>query len=350
MAYRRRMVNLESNLLGTSKTSGGAGGGTKDHDAAGGGQPPLADDAAAPGAAVPAITEDVLDVLLRALCHGDTIVRWSAAKGVGRICERLPRAAADDVVTAILGIFDELDNDSGWHGACLALAELCRRWALMPERFGEVVPLVAKALRFDVSRGSYTVGSHVRDAACYVCWSIARAYNTEDVQAYVPQLGVALVLTACMDREVNVRRAASAAFQECVGRLGTLPDGIALVQLLDFFALSTLKQAMLVVTPQVARFTAYCLPILNHLVDSRLVHGDKALRSLAASALGLIVQENGDGGETTEEVDAAMGDATPGDEGGEAGEQRQGTSGLVADDGDRPPAAPRPTEGARGSA
>ena len=152
MAYRRRMVNLESNLLGTSKTSGGAGGGTKDHDAAGGGQPPLADDAAAPGAAVPAITEDVLDVLLRALCHGDTIVRWSAAKGVGRICERLPRAAADDVVTAILGIFDELDNDSGWHGACLALAELCRRWALMPERFGEVVPLVAKALRFDVSR------------------------------------------------------------------------------------------------------------------------------------------------------------------------------------------------------
>ena len=28
-------------------------------------------------------------------------------------------------------------------------------------------------------------GSHVRDGACYVCWSFARAYNPKEIQPHV---------------------------------------------------------------------------------------------------------------------------------------------------------------------
>ena len=51
-----------------------------------------------------------------------------------------------------------------------------------------VVPVVVKALAYDERRGSYSVGAPVRDAACYVSWSFARAYCPEELLPYVQVL------------------------------------------------------------------------------------------------------------------------------------------------------------------
>jgi len=75
-------------------------------------------------------------------------------------------------------------------------------------------------VKFDVRRGQSSVGSHVRDAACYTYWAFARAYAPSILKPYVPELSRSIVLAFLFDREVNCRRAASAAFQECVGRQG----------------------------------------------------------------------------------------------------------------------------------
>jgi len=83
---------------------------------------------------VPPELEDVVDQLLVGLRDRDTVVRWSAAKGLGRITERLPRECADDVVASILAVFSDAETDSAWHGGCLALAELARRGLLLPSR------------------------------------------------------------------------------------------------------------------------------------------------------------------------------------------------------------------------
>jgi len=50
------------------------------------------------------------------------------------------------------------------------------------------VPIVLKALAYDERRGYFSVGAHVRDAACYVCWAFARAYEPEEIAKYVNQI------------------------------------------------------------------------------------------------------------------------------------------------------------------
>lgn len=119
---------------------------------------------------VPDGVEEVIEALLMALRDKDTVVRWSAAKGLGRVTARLPAELGDEVVGSILECFTPTEGDSTWHGACLALAELARRGLLLPARLPDAVPHVAAALCYDVRRGPHSVGAHVRDAAAYVCW------------------------------------------------------------------------------------------------------------------------------------------------------------------------------------
>lgn len=66
--------------------------------------------------------------------------------------------------------------------------------------------------------------------------AFARAYDPSVLEPYIPVLANALLVTAVYDREVNVRRAASAAFQENVGRQGTVAHGISIVTTADYFA------------------------------------------------------------------------------------------------------------------
>ena len=59
----------------------------------------------------------------------------------------------------------------------------------------------------------------MRDAAAYLLWSLSRACSAEDMTPFSSIVATRLISVGCFDREVGVRRAASAAFQEGVGRL-----------------------------------------------------------------------------------------------------------------------------------
>ncbi|XP_044761611.1 tubulin-specific chaperone D [Coccinella septempunctata] len=236
-------------------------------------------------AIVPEEVEEVIDQLVQGLANQDGIVRWSAAKGIGRVTGRLPKELADEVVGSVLQLFNPREGDGAWHGGCLALAELGRRGLLLPQRLPEVVPVVIKALVYDEPRGYSSVGSHIRDAACYVCWSFARAYDTDVLKPYVNQIACTLIIVTCFDREINCRRAASAAFQENVGRQGTFPHGINILTCADFFAVSVRNNAYLQIAPYIAQFEEYTLSLIDHLVEKKVDHWDVGIRELTAKAL-----------------------------------------------------------------
>ncbi|XP_064631800.1 tubulin-specific chaperone D-like isoform X2 [Lineus longissimus] len=234
---------------------------------------------------IPDEIEEIIEQLLAGLKDKDTVVRWSAAKGVGRVTGRLPKELADEVVGSVLELFTLQETDGAWHGGALALAELGRRGLLLPQRLNDVVPVVLKALAYDEKRGNFSVGAHVRDAACYVCWAFARAYEPDDLAPYVNSIASALIIVSVFDREVNVRRAAAAAFQENVGRQGQFPHGIDILTTCDYYAVGIRTNCYLELSVYVAQFEEYTHALIDHLVKVTSNHWDVVLRELTAKAL-----------------------------------------------------------------
>lgn len=75
---------------------------------------------------VPAEIEEVVEELLQAMRNPSSDIRWSAAKGLGRITSRLPKEFGDEVVGSVIEILSPLEPNEAWHGACLSIAELGR--------------------------------------------------------------------------------------------------------------------------------------------------------------------------------------------------------------------------------
>ncbi len=190
---------------------------------------------------VPREVDRVMHLLLVGLKDRDTVVRWCAAKGIGRVSERLPADFAEEVVEAVLELCNPTEEENAWHGSCLAVAELARRGLLLPARLSHALPAVLEALRYDAKHGARSVGSQVRDAACYVMWACARAYAPPVLAPFSITIASGLLECATLDRELNCRRAASAAIQEHVGRVALMPHGLDLVGLTDYFKLGSLK-------------------------------------------------------------------------------------------------------------
>lgn len=234
---------------------------------------------------IPVQMEEIVDLLIRGLKNKDITIRWSAAKGIGRIVGRLNQELGDEVVSSILELLNTRENDNAWHGGCLALAELGKRGLLLPSRLYEVVPLVIKALTYDEPRGYNSVGSHIRDAACYVFWAFARAYDPDILEPYVTDIAAALLVVTCFDREINCRRAASAAFQENVGRQGTFPHGIETLTAADYFTVGIRTNSFLNVSVFIAQFKEYTKQLIDHLLERKLDHWDSNIRELATKAL-----------------------------------------------------------------
>uniref|UniRef100_A0A3Q2TAI5 Tubulin-specific chaperone D n=1 Tax=Fundulus heteroclitus TaxID=8078 RepID=A0A3Q2TAI5_FUNHE len=224
---------------------------------------------------IPEEVETVIEDLLIGLKDKETVVRWSAAKGIGRVTGRLPKELADDVVGSVLDCFSFQETDNAWHGGCLALAELGRRGLLLPSRLTDVVPLIIKSLTYDEKRGACSVGSNVRDAACYVCWSFSRAYEPKELQPFVTQIARAMLITAVFDRNVNCRRAAS----------GTFPHGIDILTAADYFSVGKISNCYLNISVYIASFPEYTKSMIDHLISRKINHWDSAIRELATKAL-----------------------------------------------------------------
>ena len=311
--------------------------------------------------------EEIIDHLLIALEDKDTPVRLAASKALSVIAVELE----PDMVEQIVDMIDErLYEDAlwedtktevdapgnsrpdlgavsalRWHGLILALSQLIFRGSMPPESvLAKVIYSLVIALRFE-QRSSLgnSVGTSVRDAACFGLWALARRYSTAEIKRYKPNrnddhegaiefasrvigdervsagvstgsrpitkdtdnsaiastlqiLANELVLASTLDAAGNIRRGASAALQEMIGRH---PDeikcGINLVQVVDYHGIALRSRAMTEIAISVSQIEpTYWHSILHGILDWRGVRSsDSECRRNAAFAFGLLAHSRG---------------------------------------------------------
>ena len=212
----------------------------------------------------------------------------------------------EDVIWEASALKLDAVNPLRWHGLTLTLAHLLYRRCLSPAQVPEVLRALILALNFEQrsSTGSST-GTNVRDAACFGIWSLSRRYTTEelaivDVSSFrnpnaeshassvMQLLALELVVAACLDPLGNIRRGASAALQELIGRHpDTVFAGISVTQIVDYHAIGLRERAMTEVGYLVSRQHAiYWDAVFEGLLGWRAVESlDDSSRLFSAAAI-----------------------------------------------------------------
>ncbi|QSS55334.1 beta-tubulin cofactor d [Histoplasma capsulatum var. duboisii H88] len=296
-----------------------------------------------PEETVSMILENTIDYFLISLGDRDTPVRFAASKALSMVTLKLAPDMASDVVEAVISSLDEnilYERQDGtlitpseaqnvdvklrkrnisavcpqrWQGLILTLAHLLYRRSPPTALLPQVLQSLVSGLDFEQrsSTGS-SVGTNVRDAACFGIWALARKYTTSELEDLDAQelkvttnqengstlqaLVIELVCAACLDPSGNVRRGASAALQELVGRHpDTIFEGIPLVQVVDYHAVARRSRAMIDVATGASDIgILYWKPLVNGFLQWRGIGSpDAESRRTAARVLGdLSLQES----------------------------------------------------------
>ena len=276
--------------------------------------------------------EEIIDELLTALVDKDTSVRVAASKAlsvvavpldpemVAQIVELIFERLREDIVWVeersgkSIGPSDfpaqgitsasELSsswtmslahaNAISWHGLVLTLSQLIYRGSMPSFLISKAVEILDLALHFEQrSSLGVSVGTSVRDAACFGIWSLARKYTTAELTAEVHStlrtMAHGLIVAGTLDSAGNIRRGASAALQEMIGRHpDEIKHGIELVQIIDYHAIALRSRAMLDVACKTSKVdNSYWEAVLNGLLDWRGIGSvDATSRRQAAKAIG----------------------------------------------------------------
>ncbi|KAM0431851.1 hypothetical protein ACHAPT_005103 [Fusarium lateritium] len=278
------------------------------------------------------LTETAIGYFLDCVADNDTPVRFAASKSLSIITLKLDPDMASQVVEAVLESLNRnvlwtrpaggkpvrdlsAVNNLEWHGLMLTLSHLLYRRSPPAEKLSDIVHALLLGLSFEQrSMSGGSIGANVRDAACFGIWALARRYSTDELLAIPTQsvfaakahpatssilqvLGTELVVTASLDPAGNIRRGASAALQELIGRHpDTVDQGIWVVQTVDYHAVARRSRAVEEVAVNATRLSnQYGEAIIDTLLGWRGIGDLDALsRRVSGTAFGVLTIELSD--------------------------------------------------------
>ncbi|KAF4972676.1 hypothetical protein FSARC_825 [Fusarium sarcochroum] len=278
------------------------------------------------------LTETAIGYLLESVSDNDTPVRLAASKSLSIITLKLDPDMASQVVEAVLESLNRnvlwtkpaggkpvrdlsAVNNLEWHGLMLTLSHLLYRRSPPTEQLSDIVHALLLGLSFEQrSMSGGSVGANVRDAACFGIWALARRYTSDELLAIpthsvfaakahpatssiLQVLATELVVNASLDPAGNIRRGASAALQELIGRHpDTVEQGIWVVQTVDYHAVARRSRAIEEVAVNATRLSnQYGEAIIDTLLGWRGIGDlDPTSRRVSSAAFGTLTFELSD--------------------------------------------------------
>ncbi|KAG6009081.1 hypothetical protein E4U54_008612 [Claviceps lovelessii] len=277
------------------------------------------------------MVETAIGYLLDSISDNDTPVRLSASKALSIITLKLDPGMASQVVEAVLESLNKnvlwtkpahqgdkparnlsSVNSLEWHGLTLTLSHLLYRRSPPANQLSDIIHALLLGLSFEQrSTSGGSVGANVRDAACFGIWALARRYTTQELlsvpttsvfaakahpttSSILQVLGTELVVTASLDSAGNIRRGASAALQELIGRHpDTVERGIEVVQTVDYHMVARRSRAIEEVATKATVLSGqYGEALVDGLLGWRGVgDADAQSRRVAGAAFGTLTSE-----------------------------------------------------------
>jgi hypothetical protein len=276
--------------------------------------------------------EFVISSLLEYLSDSAIPVRLAASKALSMITLKLEPDMAAQVVDAVLESLEAgvkwLDapvdsrgfqltnaNSREWHGLILTLSHLLYRHSVPSSSLDDILTYLLVGLSFEQrSTSGASIGANVRDASCFGIWALARRYTTAELESVeintaclsgailnqpqthvsaLQRLATELVVSGCLDPAGNIRRGASAALQELIGRHpDTIEEGIQVVQVVDYHAVALRSRAIQETAPQAAQLSSHYYEALKlALLGWRGAQdNDASVRRVIASGFGKVIE------------------------------------------------------------
>jgi hypothetical protein len=156
-------------------------------------------------------------------------------------------------------------------------------------------------LTYDFVKGQKPVGNAVRDAACYAIYSLVRTIppSSEILTPFLVDIAIRLVCVATLDPSTTIRRAASAAYQELVGRQSSgierVPAGITVLAMMDYHAVGSRRGGFEVAVQVSSVDVRYRRGIVDWCISRGVGHWEEKGREGVARVLGNVFRHQSDG-------------------------------------------------------
>ena len=229
------------------------------------------------------LVEQTINYLFVSVSDKDHPVRFAAGKALSTLVRYLEPLLSGDVVDSLLLPLGKeqsepttledysSSNHLECHGLTMALSFMLYQESIPFSQIGRIMDHLRLAFNFhQLSSAGVSIGSNVRDAACFGLWSLSRRYSnrkwdlpsevffsevtrTSYSVSAVQNVALELLAASCLDPVGNIRRGASAALQELVGRNhDEVEQGISLIQITDYQAVGLTERAVCKVAVQAA--------------------------------------------------------------------------------------------------